>query len=286
MSHVKLFTFAGDIQPAPTPFQPADAVTPVVRRDGAYIPDSLFNEVFWIVKDCENPQFVTYDRDQVYAFISGDFSDPDRLKADIEFYLENDRIEIKNTCFVFIPAGTAHGRIRVKLHSDKPVFCTRAFFSEGALEPCSAEATKAPGTFSYESNVVEQYIRADGTLPNVPVGFLKLLLWLDGAKRKGAPYMEAVWFCTTKEREEDAHDHDFGEFLACIGSDPENPDDLGAEMHFFVEDEEFVINKSFLLFLPKGVMHCPMFVTKMDRPFLHFTGGKPSVENYVGGPRS
>jgi hypothetical protein len=114
------------------------------------------------------------------------------------------------------------------------------------------------------------------------------LLWLDGAKLKGAPYMESVWYCSTKEldTEEKPHGHEFGEFLACIGSDPENPADLGGVMHFFIEDEEFIIDKSFMLFLPEGLLHCPQFVSEFHRPFLHYTGGKPSVDNYTGGPRS
>lgn len=287
MSHAKLFTMVGDGHPTPTPYEPADAVVQVVWRDEAQIPGALFNEVFWIMKDCENPQFVKHDQDQVYGFISGDFDDPDNLKADVEMWLENDKITFTNTSFVLIPAGVAYGRIKITKHSDKPIFCTRAMFAKGMPAGIPAEATAAPGTYSNETNVVEKYLRADGTLPNVPQGFLKLLLWLDGAKLKGAPYMESVWFCSTKEREEgDTHGHDFDEFLACIGTDPENPSDLGGVMHFFVEDEEFILDKSFLLFLPEGVMHCPMFVTEMHRPFIHYTGGKPSVENYSGGPRS
>ncbi|MDR3364907.1 MAG: hypothetical protein LBS91_08205 [Clostridiales Family XIII bacterium] len=285
MSYANLFVFTSDGNPPKTPFQPADAIVQAAWRDARQIPDCLFNEVFWIVKDCENPAFVKYKSDEVLAFISGDFGDPDHLKATIEFWIENDKITITDTSFVFVPAGAAHGKIKVT-GVTRPIFCTRAQFSPGIQTAILAEASAAPSTYSHATSVVEKYVRADGTLPNVPQGFLKLLLWLDGAKLKGAPYMESVWFCTTKEREEDAHDHDFDEFLACVGSDPERPGELGAEMHFFVEDEEFVMDKSFLLFLPKGVRHCPMFVTKMERPFLHFTGGRPSVENYSGGPRS
>ncbi|MDR0876338.1 MAG: hypothetical protein LBN12_09030 [Clostridiales Family XIII bacterium] len=288
MSHAKLFTMAADGHPLPTPFKPADAVVQVVWRDESQIPGALFNEVFWIVKDCENPEFVKHDQDQVYGFVGGDFEDPEHLQADVELWLENDKITLTNTSFVFIPAGVAYGKIKVTKHSDKPLFVTRALFANGLPEAHPAEAAAAPGTYSSKTNVVEKYQRADGTLPNVPEGFLKLLLWLDGARLKGAPYMEAVWFCSSKELDpdEDPHGHDFDEFLACIGSDPENPSDLGGVMHFFIEGEEFLIDKSFLLFLPKDLLHCPLYVTDLKRPFLHYTGGKPSVENYSGGPTS
>ena len=287
MSYANLFVLAGEGNPQKTPFQPEDAIVRVAWRDASQIEGALFNEIFWAVKDCEDPEFVRHERDEVLAFISGDFDSPDDLHAEIELWIENDKIEIANTSFVFIPAGAAHGKIKIK-NVTGPIFCVRAWFEQGMPVGEPAEATAAPGTYSYKKNVVEKYLRADGSLPNVPQGFLKLLLWLDGAKLEGAPYMEAVWFCTPKEldTEEEPHTHEFDEFLACIGSDPDNPLELGGEMHFFIEGEEFVMDKSFILFLPKGIYHCPLYVESVESPFLHFTGGRPSVLNYSGGPRS
>jgi len=287
MSYANLFVPTGTGNPPKTPFLPEDSIVRAAWRDASLVEDSLFNEVFWIVKDCEDPEFVKHGRDEVFAFISGGFDDPDHLNAEVELWIENDKITITNTSFVFIPAGAAHGKIKVK-GVTSPVFCTRAWFEHGAPESEPAEATAAPGSYSYETNVVEKYLRADGSLPNVPQGFLKLLLWLDGAKLNGAPYMEAVWFCTPKEldTEEEPHTHEFDEFLACIGSDPENPGELGGELHFFIGGEEYALDKSFILYIPAGVPHCPMYVEWLDRPFLHFTGGRPSVLNYSGGPRS
>ncbi len=53
-----------------------------------------------------------------------------------------------------------------------------------------------------------------------------------------------------------------------IGSDPENPRDLGGEVEFWLEDEKYMLTKSCLIFVPKGLRHCPLRVVKADRPIL------------------
>lgn len=55
-----------------------------------------------------------------------------------------------------------------------------------------------------------------------------------------------------------------------LGTDPEHPYDLDGEIEIWLDDEKYVINKSCLVFVPKGLMHCPLKITRMDRPFLHF----------------
>jgi len=35
-------------------------------------------------------------------------------------------------------------------------------------------------------------------------------------------------------------------------------------------DEKYVITKSFMAFIPKGLVHCPLTVLNVKRPILHF----------------
>ena len=62
------------------------------------------------------------------------------------------------------------------------------------------------------------------------------------------------------------HSHDCGEIIGLIGSRRDNPRDLGGEVEFWMEDEKYVLNKSCLIYIPKGVRHCPLTVTKVDKP--------------------
>jgi len=125
----------------------------------------------------------------------------------------------------------------------------------------------------YANNSVEKYAPVDGKMPTAPEGFLTLLLWIDGKKLSGAPYMEAVWFNTVNDTGPPEHEHDFDEFIGFFGSDPDNADDLGGEISFYVDGETYSFTKSCLIYIPRGVTHSPILVPKLERPILHFSGG-------------
>ncbi len=64
------------------------------------------------------------------------------------------------------------------------------------------------------------------------------------------------------------HQHGFDEVLNFIGTDPENPHDLGAEVEVWIGGEMHVITTTTSVFIPKGVPHCPLVHRRVDRPFL------------------
>jgi hypothetical protein len=282
MSNYKFMSMGGSHAARKTGIKPEDAFVQAVWMEAGQADVGMFNEVFWLVKDCENETMVKGGSDELLAFISGDIDDPENLGGEVELYIENDKLTITHTSIVLIPKGAAHGKLKVT-GLKKPIFCYRCLLDKDGSEEVPAEATVPAGTYSLASNVVEKYVRADGTLPFMPFeGFLKLLLWIDGAKLPGAPYMEAVWFCQPKPEKDEMdipHTHEFDEFLGCIGSDPEHPEDLGGEVHIWVDGEELITDKSFLLCIPKGMHHCPMLIPKMERPIIHFTGGNSGNYN-------
>jgi mannose-6-phosphate isomerase-like protein (cupin superfamily) len=95
------------------------------------------------------------------------------------------------------------------------------------------------------------------------------ILWLEDFVIKGAPGIICSWYWKATETEgTPAHIHDYDEVLGFIGSDPENPHDLGGEVEFWMEDEKYILTKSCLIFVPKGLRHCPLRVIKVDRPML------------------
>lgn len=64
------------------------------------------------------------------------------------------------------------------------------------------------------------------------------------------------------------HAHEFDEVLLFIGSDAENPDDLGGTAEISLDGEKHVINKTSAIFIPKGMKHCPLFRTQVNKPWL------------------
>ena len=68
-----------------------------------------------------------------------------------------------------------------------------------------------------------------------------------------------------------AHVHDYDEILGFYGTNTDDPYDLGGEIELTIEDEVHVLTKSSLVFLPGGMTHCPLTITKVDRPIFHFS---------------
>jgi len=66
------------------------------------------------------------------------------------------------------------------------------------------------------------------------------------------------------------HSHNFHETLCFIGGNPENINDLGAEISICLGDEleEHIINSATIVSIPPGLKHCPLKVRKISKPFI------------------
>ncbi|MBB5959818.1 hypothetical protein FHS29_006439 [Saccharothrix tamanrassetensis] len=63
------------------------------------------------------------------------------------------------------------------------------------------------------------------------------------------------------------HEHDYDEVLIWHGNDPDNVDDLGAEIYLDIEGVRHTITTSGSVYIPAGVRHCPLGFNRVDRPF-------------------
>ena len=108
------------------------------------------------------------------------------------------------------------------------------------------------------------------------------VIWMDNEVLPGAFYSECVWFrpgpLTSPEELRKRtglpeHTHPWDEVLAYFGTDPNDPQDLGGEIEFWLGDEQFNLTKSFLVYIPAGIKHCPLKHIRIDRPIFHFTMG-------------
>jgi hypothetical protein len=102
----------------------------------------------------------------------------------------------------------------------------------------------------------------------------KRVLWMDDDVVPGAFQMNCSWYCkpTPENIKESApHSHDCDEIIGFFSGNPDKPYDLGAEIEFWIEDEMHVITTSALIFMPKGMKHCPLKIRRIDKPVFHFT---------------
>jgi hypothetical protein len=120
---------------------------------------------------------------------------------------------------------------------------------------------------------------------------LEHVIWMDEDVIPGAYYAECCWQWpeTMKDQRprlklinpEDAkkspaiipHDHPFNELFCYFGTNMDDPSDLGGEIEFWLEDEMFILTKSFQVYIPAGMIHNPLKFHRFDRPMYHLTLG-------------
>ncbi|MCJ7604751.1 MAG: hypothetical protein MUO19_01795 [Dehalococcoidales bacterium] len=93
----------------------------------------------------------------------------------------------------------------------------------------------------------------------------------------GSFHVDCVWFWEKKgdaqNQSEIAHAHDWDEAWIFSGMDRENPRELGAELDFWLGDEQYIIDKACLVFVPRGLQHGPCGIRRIDSPVFFCTMG-------------
>ena len=102
--------------------------------------------------------------------------------------------------------------------------------------------------------------------------YARRVLWMDENVVEGAFHMNTAWFLKAAATLENVpHTHDDPEIIGFFGSDPQHPNDLGAEVEIWLEDEKQIITRSAMIFVPPKMVHCPLILKRVDRPIFHFT---------------
>ena len=103
------------------------------------------------------------------------------------------------------------------------------------------------------------------------------LFSLDSSLVQGGFYTDCVVFQkqhgTGAVNSEIPHAHDFDEIWIFTGTIPGNPRELGGELDFWLDDEEYIVDKSCMVFIPHGLKHGPCGTRKIDSPIVFVTIG-------------
>jgi hypothetical protein len=124
---------------------------------------------------------------------------------------------------------------------------------------------------------------------------LEHVIWMDSEVIPGAFYAECTWqwpdtmkdqrkrtaMVITPEMAKNMpgikpHSHPFIELFCYFGTNMNDPSDLGGEIEFWLEDEMFILTKSFVCYIPAGMVHCPLRFHRMEAPMFHLTIGSGS----------
>ena len=102
--------------------------------------------------------------------------------------------------------------------------------------------------------------------------FATRILWMDKNVVPGAFQMNCSWYNKPdSEHLGYPHKHSVPEIIGFFGSNPDDPNNLNAEIELWLEDEMFILTKSAMIFVPANMIHCPIILKRVDKPIFHFS---------------
>lgn len=219
--------------------------------------------------------------DQVMMWIGVDTHDMGDLDAEIEVCLGEDleRVMVTTSTAIFVPKGTPHYPATIHRMDKKSLYMEISYtkrYSEKVYD-----TDKKPGDYaafmSKTFGMIEGFAfrrkgpwsygptnRDDsgGKLAIIPGKMIEneFLLLFESIEKAPYRFGPNPWA---------PHAHPMPEVLFFLGSDPGNLYDLGGEAEFALgkEKELHVINKPTAVICPDNFPHCPLTITKVDRPF-------------------
>jgi len=154
-------------------------------------------------------------------------------------------------------------------------------------EGASARVEVGVGEKKYSKYIYEYDGRNEPPIPEtIP---FKMITVIDNDVLPGSDFYKVHWVLPHDkpflEVGHPPHIHKDPELLFHIGSDPYNPQDLGAEIEMSLgpEMEKHVLTKSCVIFIPPNFIHSPWKVLRTWRPFIFIEvnqGSKHTEKGY------
>ncbi len=237
--------------------------------------------VGWIRDDVrDDPQAgaMVLDYDQILLHVGMDVARPQVLGGTAELYLGGQAIVFNTTTAVFIPKGTPYGPLTWK-ELQRPLLQLSIVLGTGDLDAAAPRAVagnarpgaEQPGQLDYEQYVVRSPMREAGP-EYVANRQNPTMTYMSGTQVPGVKnYIEFGWIWDVPSSPIPKMRHDnFDEIVLHLGSDPDNPEDLGATMQFGVGDDLLEFDTTHCAFIPKGLNHGPLVWREVRRPMIEF----------------
>jgi hypothetical protein len=110
---------------------------------------------------------------------------------------------------------------------------------------------------------------------------IKRVIYMDDRVVPGSFYVEAVWVVGSIPRSHPEHCHDFDEIVGFVGSNMDDPTDLGGEIDFVVDGVKTTITKTCFIHVPAGVKHGGLCFRKIDRPVFQIAMSRMNIFSSV-----
>ncbi len=234
---------------------------------------------------------------EVIGFISSDPNNPKELDAKMEIILGDETHWLTKSCLVHVPAGMKHCPLTFR-EVNRPVFfftlmpISRYGRRAESGQPPNAPPIKIPefkappkdasGTRYGRYIITEPKFHGPPPdkgkkLPPPPKPKAKTthMVSLDSEVSPGAFYVDFVWIWSgDMTMAPEPHTHDFDEMIGLVsGPGKSNPRAMDGDVSIKLGSETHHITQSSLVYVPKGLKHCPIEFKNIKRPVLCFTIG-------------
>ena len=222
-----------------------------------------------------------HDFDQVMIFMGTDTWDMGYLGAEIELSMgdEKEKHMVTTATAVAVPKGTTHMPAETGRMDDRFIYMTISLAAELTATPVTLD-DKPPKMADFMRSIYRENVQHLAFTRNGPWHYGPLNQDThEGAITDihGKDFDFQMSYETMNKAPyrygpvpDKPHVHPYTEFLLFMGADTDDLSDLGAECEMYMgkEMEKHVITTPSVAIQPKGVAHCPLIVTKQEKPWI------------------
>ena len=240
---------------------------------------NIYIELGWIYDIPQpNPHIFehSHDYEEIVLHIGGDPDNPDDLGGEIEYYVGGQPLTFDKTTALYIPKGVKHGPIIWKKfrkpHIEMSIILgpgsTKEAWASGASKPEGLPQKK--DDTDYEKYLVRNPPAiGDTEITRALKSPAKIYMSSDLIPECNN-YIDFGWIYGLPEPNPPIqdHSHDYEEVVMLIGGDPSNPEDLGAEVEFRIDEQPLTFDTTMALYVTKDIKHGPLTWKSYDRRHL------------------
>jgi len=212
-----------------------------------------------------------HEYDEIVMHWGGNPETPQVLGGEVEFYVGGQPITFNTATFLYLPKGTPHGPVIWKEfqfpHMQMAIMCGTGSmgeaWEESGIHKQKRALPKKTKDFDFEQYAVRSPLREKGAGG--------AMTYMSSLQVPGAKYhIEYGWITEQSasriENIKEMVHQDTDEIILNLGGDPANPENLGAEMQFYLGGQLLTFRTTSALFIPRGVKHRPLRYTTFHKP--------------------
>ena len=131
------------------------------------------------------------------------------------------------------------------------------------------------GKYIVQSLRISEEVQAKSEYMQIYKTWANRLIVMGDKVVPGAFAMNTSWYHSASDMRplyaHEEHVHDFDEMIGFIGSNPDDPYDLGGVIEIGINGELHRLTKTSIIFMPGGVKHLPLSIIELHRPIFHFS---------------